>query len=118
MVALLYLDLDKFKPVNDQFGHAAGDFVLREIGARLRARIREEDTAARLGGDEFGLIVMESDAAHVRDLLARVTTAVNHALPGLVVTMSSGTALGPADGSDPAGLYRLADERLYRSKRG
>ena len=50
--------------------------------------------------------------------LARVTMAVNHVLPGLVVTLSSGTALGPDDGADPAALYRLADERLYRSKRG
>lgn len=57
IIGLLYLDLDGFKPVNDRFGHAAGDFVLREAASRIRARIREEDTAARLGGDEFCIVV-------------------------------------------------------------
>jgi diguanylate cyclase (GGDEF)-like protein len=116
--ALVLIDLDGLKAINDEHGHTVGDDVLRAVGEQLVRSIRTEDAAARLGGDEFGLVVMESDAADVRELLARVTTAVNHALPGLVVTVSSGTALVPDDGTDPVELYRLADERLYRSKRG
>ena len=115
--ALVLVDLDGLKAINDEHGHRVGDDVLRAVGEQLVGSVRAEDTAARLGGDEFGLIVMESDAADIRELLARVTAAVNHALPGLVVTLSSGTIVVPDDGTDPAGLYRLADERLYRSKR-
>jgi diguanylate cyclase (GGDEF)-like protein len=116
--ALVLIDLDGLKAINDEHGHAVGDDVLRTVGEQLVGSVRSVDAAARVGGDEFGLIIMESDAGDVRDLLARVTTAVNHALPGLVVTLSSGTALVPDDGNEPAALSRLADERLYRSKRG
>jgi diguanylate cyclase (GGDEF)-like protein len=116
--ALVLIDLDGLKAINDEHGHGVGDDVLRAVGEQLVGSVRRGDTAARLGGDEFGLVVMESDAADVRELLARVTTAVNHALTGLVVTLSSGTAVVPDDGSEPEDLYRLADERLYRSKRG
>ena len=116
--ALVLIDLDGLKLINDEHGHSAGDEVLRAVGSQLECSVRAEDVAARLGGDEFGLIVMESDAAHIRELLARVTTSVNHVLPGLVITLSSGAALVPDDGNEPDALYRLADARLYRSKRG
>jgi diguanylate cyclase (GGDEF)-like protein len=115
--ALVVVDLDGLKAINDVHGHAVGDDVLRAVGEQLVGSTRMEDAAARLGGDEFGLIVMKSDGTRVADLLERVTTAVNGALPGLTVTLSSGTALAPEEGSDPEALYRLADERLYASKR-
>jgi diguanylate cyclase (GGDEF)-like protein len=115
--ALVLIDLDGLKAINDEHGHAIGDKVLQAVGEHLVGSVRMEDVAARLGGDEFGLIVMEADGGRVDDLLARVTDAVNGALPGLLVTLSSGTALVPADGTDVTALAGLADERLYASKR-
>jgi diguanylate cyclase (GGDEF)-like protein len=115
--ALVLVDLDGLKAINDEHGHAVGDAVLQAVGEHLVGSVRMEDAAARLGGDEFGLIVMEADATRVCDLMERVTAAVNATLPGLVVTLSSGTAMVPDDGRDAAALTRLADERLYASKR-
>jgi diguanylate cyclase (GGDEF)-like protein len=115
--ALVLVDLDGLKAINDEHGHAVGDAVLRAVGRELTHSVRTADVAARLGGDEFGLIVMEADAERVAELLARVTSAVNQTLTGVDVTLSAGTAHVPADGTDAGVLYRLADERLYRSKR-
>lgn len=116
--ALVLVDLDGLKPINDEHGHSVGDAVLRAVGCELTHSVRVGDVAARLGGDEFGLIVMEADAARVSDLLGRVTRSVNQSLAGVTVTLSAGTALVPDDGIDAEALYRLADERLYLSKRG
>jgi diguanylate cyclase (GGDEF)-like protein len=116
--AVVIIDLDGLKAINDEHGHVVGDAVLRTVGSELTDSVRTADVAARLGGDEFALIVMEADAAHVAELLSRVTAAVNQSLTGLTVTLSSGTAMVPADGTDPGELYRLADERLYTSRRG
>jgi diguanylate cyclase (GGDEF)-like protein len=116
-LAVLMMDLDGLKAINDEHGHAIGDKVLQAVGEHLVGSVRMEDVAARLGGDEFGLVVMEADATRVEDLLARVTDAVNAALPDLHVTLSSGTALVPADGNDATVVTGLADERLYASKR-
>lgn len=116
--ALVLLDLDGLKAINDEFGHSVGDDVLRTFGRELTHSVRVEDVAARLGGDEFGLVVMGADNQRVVELLERVTGLVNRALNGIHVTVSSGVTLVPADGTDAAALYRLADERLYRSKRG
>jgi diguanylate cyclase (GGDEF)-like protein len=116
--AVVLVDLDGLKAINDEHGHGVGDEVLRAVGEQLVSSVRMEDTAARLGGDEFGLIVMESDAPRVGELLERVMAAVNRALPHLAVSVSSGSALVPEDGTEPAALYRLADQRLYLAKRG
>jgi diguanylate cyclase (GGDEF)-like protein len=116
--SLVLVDLDGMKAINDEHGHGVGDDVLRAVGDQLVGSIRVGDAAARLGGDEFGLVVMESDPARVRDLVERVTTAVNRVLPRLSVSLSFGAAVVPDDGTNPAALARLADERLYRSKRG
>lgn len=121
MVALLYLDLDEFKPVNDRLGHAAGDFVLREVAARLRARIREEDTAARLGGDEFcvvaGNIRSAGDALRLGEaLLAAVREPLAWNGRELRIGGSLGIALYPEHGDVPEVLLGRADQAMYAAK--
>ena len=121
MVALLYLDLDEFKPVNDQFGHAAGDFVLRETAARLRARIREEDTAARLGGDEFCIVAGEiksaEDALRLGEtLLAAVREPLAWSGREIRIGGSLGIALYPEHGEAPEALLGRADQAMYAAK--
>ncbi|MDQ1374859.1 MAG: hypothetical protein QOJ09_2197 [Actinomycetota bacterium] len=115
--ALVLVDLDGLKAINDEHGHSVGDAVLRTFGCELSRSVRLEDAAARLGGDEFALLVMEAEAARVTELLERVTTLVNVSLSGVRVAMSAGVAHVPVDGTNAEALYRLADERLYLSKR-
>lgn len=121
MVALLYLDLDEFKPVNDQLGHAAGDFVLREIAARLRARIRDEDTAARLGGDEFCIVAGDlrsaEDALRLGEsLLTAVTEPLAWSGREIRIGGSLGIALYPDHGDVPETLLGRADQAMYAAK--
>jgi len=121
-VAMLCLDLDRFKQVNDTLGHAAGDMLLRTITDRLRARLRESDTLARIGGDEFAVIL---PAAHLpldaEALAARLIEAVRDpvTLDGqqVFVGLSIGIALG-APGINAAELTKQADVALYRAKQG
>ena len=120
-VALLYLDLDGFKPVNDQLGHAAGDFALREIGARLRARIREEDTAARIGGDEFCIVAGEiknrEDALRLGEsLLTAVGEPLAWSEREIRIGGSIGIALYPDHGDAPEALLGRADQAMYAAK--
>ena len=120
-VALLYLDLDEFKPVNDQLGHAAGDFVLREIGARLRARIRSDDTAARLGGDEFCIVAGELRSAEdairlAESLLAAVCEPLAWDGGEIRIGGSVGIALYPDHGDMPEALLGRADQAMYAAK--
>lgn len=118
---LLFLDLDAFKPVNDEHGHGVGDAVLRIVADRLRGVVRPSDTVARLGGDEFVVLVENADPAG----LAALADRLHHALAapvrfeGLVlpVGVSIGTALGEAGGVDPGGLLASADAAMYRHKR-
>jgi len=120
-LALLCLDLDRFKPVNDSYGHAAGDALLRQVAERLRACVRETDVVARLGGDEFA--VVQRGAAQPLGstrLAQRIIEALSRpfALEGQVVHIgtSVGVALAPDDGDDPEALLRNADLALYRAK--
>ena len=122
-LAVLCLDLDGFKAVNDLHGHSAGDALLREVAARLKGGVREADTVARLGGDEF--VVLQTDYGQpdaVRTLAERLvaTLAEPYSLgAGQVqgaVTTSIGIAMFPSDGSDPETLLRNADTALYRAK--
>ena len=120
-VALLYVDLDQFKLVNDSWGHLVGDALLLEVGTRLKAAMREGDTVARLGGDEF--VILLSDLARPGDsaLVARkIAGALARPveLEGRVlqVTASIGIAIWPGDGTDLDSLLQCADAAMYRAK--
>jgi diguanylate cyclase (GGDEF)-like protein len=120
-VALLYLDLDRFKKVNDTLGHPAGDALIREFARRLQGVVRVSDTAARLGGDEFAIIQTEvSSLAETDALCARIIEVASK--PFLIdgghvfVGVSIGVALAGKDGLDPTELTRRADIALYESK--
>ncbi len=119
--ALLCLDLDRFKSVNDTLGHPAGDDLLCQIAHRLLATVREGDVVVRLGGDEFAIITSHFEHAHQVSMLAqRVIDAVGQPLDlgGTLVTVgvSIGIALAPTDGDDAAALFKNADLALYRAK--
>lgn len=119
--ALLLIDLDHFKPINDKHGHDAGDLMLQQIALRLREHVRAGDTVARLGGDEFAVLVCGADAeAHTREiarrLLDELAKPVMYRTARLTVTISIGIALYPQHASTFTALYKAADEMLYRVK--
>jgi diguanylate cyclase (GGDEF)-like protein len=114
--ALLLLDLDRFKAVNDRFGHAAGDAALRAVGREVRQLLRSGDVAARIGGDEFALLLPNGGPDILEPLLMRLEEAVHAAVPGAGVRFSAGMACYPAEASTLDELIRLADERLYEAK--
>jgi diguanylate cyclase len=121
-VALVMLDVDGFKAINDSLGHATGDAVLREVGSRLRLGLRATDSAARLGGDEFAWILprvssRRSVEAMVRKRLAIAQEPVNLDGQTIEVGLSAGIALYPDDGQDPDTLMRRADRAMYTVKR-
>src|SRR5260370_3437222 len=119
--ALLCLDLDGFKEVNDDLGHAAGDLLLQEVGRRLLANLRKGDTAARLGGDEFAILLHDASASEAVATAHRVTMALNgkYALDQYgeaSVGVSIGIACAPVHASRPEALLSLADRALYATK--
>ena len=121
MVALMFVDLDNFKKVNDTLGHAAGDELLVKMGEHLSACIRESDTVARLGGDEFLIILPDLKAVGHYEIVAQKILdrcSLPFELCGheVVVTASIGVALYPNDGETPDMLMRNADSAMYRSK--
>jgi diguanylate cyclase (GGDEF)-like protein/PAS domain S-box-containing protein len=120
-VALLMMDLDRFKEVNDTLGHHAGDLLLQELAARLQQTLRATDTIARLGGDEFGLILPGLiDPADVVMLLEKISRALDPPmiLGGLPLSIeaSIGVAMSPGNGTDPESLLRFADVAMYTAK--
>jgi diguanylate cyclase (GGDEF)-like protein len=116
--ALLMLDLDGFKLLNDRFGHAAGDDLLKDVAAALRHAMRGQDTVARFGGDEFCVLAPETDEQGIGRLAARVTSAVRGVSAGLeAVAGSVGIAVFPDDGRTVSELMQVADERLLEAKR-
>ena len=122
-VALLYIDLDRFKNVNDTFGHPAGDELVRQTANRLQKAVRQIDTVARLGGDEFAVILLDiEDVRAVEDLCERLLHQIEQPfdLAGnqVFVSASIGVALSPDTGADPADLLRKADIALYEAKKG
>ncbi|MDX5362929.1 MAG: EAL domain-containing protein [Pseudazoarcus pumilus] len=122
LLAVCYMDLDGFKPVNDLYGHAAGDRLLVELGHRLRSALRDSDTVARLGGDEFAVLLgdLESEEAceHALRRLLETVAQPFHVSGGNTVTLSAsiGVTLYPHDQSDPDALLRHADQALYVAK--
>jgi diguanylate cyclase (GGDEF)-like protein len=119
-LSLLLLDLDHFKQVNDQYGHAAGDQVLASVGAALRSVVRERDFAGRNGGEEFAVLLPDTDIGVALEVAERVrATIAEVTLPGtdVPVTASIGVAGFPSHASTPERLERLADAALYVAKR-
>lgn len=121
VVALLYLDLDRFKHINDTHGHDAGDAVLKAVAQRLRDNTREVDTPARLGGDEFAVVVAQSPGdeqlAKLADKLVRAVCApIGWQDQPLVVGCSMGIARTPMDGEDEEPLMAAADAAMYTAK--
>ncbi len=121
LVAVVLVDLDGFKAVNDRHGHAAGDALLRQVGERLRRTLRETDTVARLGGDEFAVVVEDlrrpEDAAIVgRKIQDAVAPSFVFDGAPVEVTASIGTALYPRDGDRAEQLIERADAAMYRAK--
>jgi diguanylate cyclase (GGDEF)-like protein len=119
--ALLYLDLDHFKPVNDSFGHAAGDSVLRTIAQNLRAVLPAADVIARIGGDEFVILswdVTRDEAIAIAERVISAITAPITLADGASVTIgvSIGIAIAPDHGNDAETLLALADAALYEAK--
>jgi diguanylate cyclase (GGDEF)-like protein len=121
--AVFFLDVDHFKGINDTFGHAAGDRLLQQVGARLTAQLREADTVARLGGDEF--VVLTPDLRSTADvpavgekLLEAVRAPIALEEQEVHITVSIGVSLFPDDGEDADALLRRSDSALYQAKEG
>ena len=122
-LAVLYIDLDKFKPVNDTYGHVTGDELLRVLSVRMQQMMRETDIVARIGGDEFSVLLADLDdvsssyivACKLLDMLSQpvVSRRGTH-----TVGASIGISAYPDDGNDPQTLLRLADAAMYRVKQG
>jgi diguanylate cyclase (GGDEF)-like protein/PAS domain S-box-containing protein len=119
-LTLMFLDLDHFKNINDSLGHHVGDLLLVEVGRRISAVVREQDTVARLGGDEFVAVLPGTnarEATHIaRRLLERIAQPYQLEQHELNITPSIGMALYPEDGADYQTLYRCADTAMYRAK--
>ncbi|MCJ2121103.1 EAL domain-containing protein [Methylobacterium sp. J-077] len=119
--AVVYLDLDRFKPVNDLHGHAVGDALLVEVAKRMRVELRPTDTLARIGGDEFVVVLaVTSVPEQAGEIVSRLVAALRRPfrIEGrhLEVSASAGVALYPADGGSVEALLRAADTALYRVK--
>jgi len=122
-VAVLFLDSDRFKEINDNFGHAAGDAVLVAVASRVRAQLREDDLVARLGGDEFAVLLTPlhktEDAERIADNIL-ISMEVPIALPGglqVLTSLSVGVAVYPDHGATPGALLHAADAAMYQAKR-
>jgi diguanylate cyclase (GGDEF)-like protein/PAS domain S-box-containing protein len=120
-VAVLFLDLNRFKKINDSLGHAAGDAMLREIAKRFRECVREEDTVARVGGDEFVILLRSvTSRDEVECVAQRIMDAVGQPFPlkdkSLGISCSIGISLYPEDGADAETLIRNADAAMYSAK--
>ena len=121
-MALLYVDLDRFKEVNDNHGHSVGDMLLQAVASRLKGCVRETDTVARIGGDEFVVLLHSIHAAEdadkvakkIRQVLAQPLRLDGHSL---TIRTSIGVALYPEHGTEEKQLFRHADEAMYTAKR-
>lgn len=124
--SLLVVDVDRFKEINDTFGHQLGDYVLQEVARKLRDLIRGSDHAARIGGDEFAVLLPETGAIDAADLAERIRVffaehAINqmdHPDAAINITVSIGQAAYPEDAADANSLFAAADAALYCAKQG
>ena len=121
-LAVLYLDLDGFKAVNDQFGHESGDMVLKAVAKRLQELVRTSDTVARLGGDEFVILLHNPDGTDaLANIAERVILSISAPIACIdgvaTVSTSIGIAIHPGPGSSPDLLLMQADQAMYRAKR-
>jgi len=121
-LAFLFIDLNRFKEVNDSFGHSAGDELLKQLGPRLTDSLRGSEVLVRLGGDEFGIVLVDADADDATAVAQRLITSIEEPfiLKGVraVVGASIGIAIAPRDATDGATLLRCADIAMYRAKLG
>ena len=120
-MAVLFLDLDRFKFVNDNFGHDIGDDLLKSVAQKLQALVRHSDTVARLGGDEFVIKLNNpANGEEVAHIAERIVTVINEPMVFGGKTVQVGTSIGialyPTDGETPAELIRNADTALYAAK--
>ncbi len=120
-MVLMFVDLDKFKPINDTLGHEAGDIVLKEVARRFRSLIRESDTVARIGGDEFIFLLEEIDSAEAGLIVAQklvdcFKTPISVAGKECFLGSSIGLSCFPEDSTDADELMRFADEAMYDVK--
>ena len=121
-VAVLFCDLDNFKPINDTYGHAVGDEVLKTVAQRLKGLLRKEDTVCRYGGDEFVIVAEELKSfTHLDGIVQKINASSREPVrvgeTELDVRMSIGVALYPCDADDAHALMKQADEAMYRAKR-
>jgi len=120
-MALMFIDLDKFKPVNDTLGHHIGDLMLKEVAKRMLECLRESDSAARIGGDEFVVLLpLIEEAADAVAVAEKIRTALNQpfiiAGHSLSISSSIGVAVYPEHGSDEKSLQKNADTAMYYAK--
>lgn len=112
--ALVFLDIDDFKAYNDQFGHGAGDQLLRQVAGVFHESIREPDVVARYGGEEFTMLLPETDREGAEKVVNRLLEAWRRA--DIAATVSGGIAVCPEDGTSPERLLKAADRALYAAK--
>ncbi len=121
-LSLLYVDLDHFKEINDSFGHAAGDALLRQLGPRLISRLRASDVLVRVGGDELAVLIWDTDSDYAASVAERLIAELDQPFEldtlSVRVGASIGIASAPSDATDSTGLLRCADLAMYRAKVG
>ena len=121
LLALLFLDLDNFKPINDQYGHQVGDRLLRAVAKRLVACVRTTDTVSRLSGDEFTIVLQGLERIQdirqvARKILSCLAPPISLDGQDIPVQISIGIAVSPNDSTDPRNLLAMADQAMYRAK--
>ncbi|SDI50544.1 sensor domain-containing protein [Pseudomonas panipatensis] len=119
-LAVLFIDLDRFKQVNDSLGHPAGDELLRQVAARMQQELRASDIAGRLSGDEFVVVLPQCDAEHATDTVERIQALLSQpisiAQTNLSISASVGIAMYPSDGRDMETLLHRSDMAMYQAK--
>ncbi len=119
--ALVFIDLDHFKPINDNFGHAVGDHILKDVAVRLQGSVRDTDTVGRIGGDEFVVLLAQlGEHDPIEDLAEKLRVSLKPPFQiggkDLPLSCSVGVAVYPKDGTTPIALMKSADEAMYRAK--